>query len=99
MASSLSRNMDRLAEYESGRFWPPKSKQEEQSLFAQSKPKSTQYKDKWAVEIFRNCQAARELNFPLVDSGSAFKDCDVHRVQSLQENLEDLVIPGYSRVE
>ena len=31
------------------RFRPPKSVQEEDSLLVQSKPKSTQYKDKWAV--------------------------------------------------
>lgn len=92
--------MDGLAEYESVRFRPPKSVQEEHSLFAQTKPKSIKYKDKCSVEVFRNCQAARELKFPaLVDSGSVFKDYDAHRVQSLQENLEDLVIPGYSRVE
>ena len=54
--------MGGLAEYESGRFRPLKGVQED-SLFVQSNPKSTQYKDKWAVEVFRNWQAAREQKF------------------------------------
>ena len=82
--------MDGLAEDESCRFWPPKSVQEEDSLLVQSKPKSTQYKDKWAVEVFRTWQAAREQKFCILDAGSVFKDYDVHRVQSLEEKLEDL---------
>ena len=36
---------------------------QEDSLLVQSKPKSTQYKDKWAVEVFRTWQAAREQKF------------------------------------
>ena len=79
LASSLSRNMGELADYESRRFRPSKSVQED-SLFAQSNPKSTQYKDKWAVEVFRNWQAVREQKFPSVDSRSVFKDYDVHRM-------------------
>ena len=82
--------MDGLAEDESCRFRPPKSVQEEDSLLVQSKPKSTQYKDKWAVEVFRTWQAAREQKFCILDAGSVFKDYDVHRVQSLEETLEDL---------
>ena len=81
LASSLSRNMGGLAEYESGRFRLPKSLQED-SLFAQSNTKSTEYKDKWVIEVFRNWQAVREQKFPSVDTGSVLKDYDVHRVQS-----------------
>ena len=81
--------MGGLAEYESGRFRLPKSLQEG-SLFAQSNTKSTEYKEKWAVEVFRNWQVVREQKFPSVDPGSVFKDYDVYRVQSLQEKKEDL---------
>ena len=81
--------MGGLAEYESGRFRLPKSLQED-SLFAQSNTKSTECKDKWAVEVFRNWQAVREQKFPSVDPGSVFKDYFVHRVQSLQEKKEGL---------
>ena len=82
--------MDGLAEDESCRFRPPKSVQEEDSLLVQSKPKSTQYKDKWAVEVFRTWQAAHEQKFCILDAGSVFKDYYVHRVQSLEKKLEDL---------
>ena len=82
--------MDWLAEDEFCRFRLPKSVQEEDSLLAQSKPKSTQYKDKWAVEVFRTWQAAREPKFCILDPGSMFKEYDLHRVQSLEEKLEDL---------
>ena len=40
-------------------IWLPKSLQED-SLFAQSNNKSTEYKEKWAVEVFRNWQVVRE---------------------------------------
>ena len=59
-------------------------------MLAQSKPKSARYKDKWAVEIFRTWQAAHEPKFCILDPGSMFKDYDLHRVQSLEEKLEDL---------
>ena len=90
MRSVAFRNMDGLAEDESCRFRQPKSVQEEDSLLVQSKPKSTRYKDKWAVEVFSTWQAAREPKFCTLDAGSVFKDYDVHRVQSLEEKLEDL---------
>ena len=82
--------MDGLAEDESCRFRPPKSVQEEDSLLVQSKPKSIQYKGKWVVEVFRTWQAAREQNFCILDPGSVFKDYDLHRVQNLEEKLDDL---------
>ena len=52
------------------RIRPLKSCKEEVSLLELSKPKSTQYKDKWAVDVFRNWQATREKKFPLLESGS-----------------------------
>ena len=62
LVSSLSRNMGGLAEYESGRFRLPKSVQGD-SLFAQSNTKSTLYKGKLVVEVFRNWQAVCEQKF------------------------------------
>ena len=64
--------------------------QEEDSLLVQSKPKSTRYKDKCAVEVFRTWQAAREPKFCIPYLGSMFKEYDLQRVQSLEEKLEDL---------
>ena len=79
--------MDGLAEDKSCQFRPPNSAQEEDSLLAK---KSTQYKDKWAVEVFRTWQAACKQKFCILDSGRVFKDYDTHHVQSLEEKLEDL---------
>ena len=64
--------------------------QEEDSLFVLSNFKSTQYKDKWTIEVFRTRQAACEQKFCILDPGSVFKDYYLHRVRSLQEKLEDL---------
>lgn len=83
--------MDGLSKDECSRFWPPKKCERRYSLLAQSKPNSSQYKDKWTVEIFRNRQASRERNvFFLLDPGSMFKHKDNHRVQSLEKTLEGL---------
>ena len=81
--------MEGLDEDESCRFRLPKSVQEH-SLLVQSNPKSTQYKDKWTVEVFRTWQAAREQKFCILGPGSVFKDCHLHHVQSLEEKLKDL---------
>ena len=80
----------KTAEDESCWFRPPKSVQEEDSLFVQSSFKSTQYKDKWTVEVFRTWRAACEQKFciQLLDPGSVFKDYYLHRVRSLEEKLE-----------
>ena len=82
--------MDELAEHEF--FWArsPKSVQEEDSLLVQSIPKSTRYKDKCTVEVFRTSQAAREPKFCIPYPGSMFKEYDLQRVQSLEEKLEEL---------
>ena len=64
--------------------------QEEDPLLVQSKPKSTQYKDKWVVEVFRTWQAVHEQKLCILDVGSVFKVYDVHCVLSLEEKLKDL---------
>ena len=68
----------------------PQKCAKQDSLLVQSKPKSTQYKDKWAFEVFRSWQGACEQKFCILDPGSMFKDYDLHHVQSLGEKLEDL---------
>ena len=62
--------MEELATERSFWFRPPKGCKEEVSLLERSKPKNTQYKNKWAIEVFRNWQAAREKKIPLVEPGS-----------------------------
>ena len=63
---------------------------QEDPLLVQSKPNSIQYKDKWAVEVFRTWEAAHEQKFCILDVGSVFKAYDVQCVLSLEEKLEDL---------
>ena len=43
-------------------FWfrQPITGEEEVSFLASFKDKSTQYEDKWLIDVFKNCQAARE---------------------------------------
>ena len=48
--------------------------------------KSVQYKEKWAVDIFRNWQAAREKKLV---SFTLAREC-LQSVQGLEERLEDL---------
>ena len=72
--------MEEAVTERSSRFRPPKSHKEEVSLLERSKPKSTQYKDKRVVDVFRNWQDAREKKNSLLEPGSVFKDYDVHRV-------------------
>ena len=78
------------AEDESCWFRPPKSVQEEDSLFVQSNFKSTQYKDKWTFEVFRTWLAAYKQKFCILDPGSVFKDYYLHCVRSLEEKSKDL---------
>ena len=47
--------------------------------------KSVQYKEKWAVDVIRNWQAAREKSYSFTPAGECFQS-----VQSLEERLEDL---------
>ena len=46
----------------------------------QARPSSTEFKDKWAVEISRDCQRTRTLKFPDLEVGSVLKDYDFHLV-------------------
>ena len=62
--------MEKAATERSFRIRPSKSCKEEVSLLERSKPKSTQHKDKCAVDVFRNWQAAREKKFRLLEHGS-----------------------------
>ena len=52
--------MEEVATERSSRFQAPKTCKEDVSVLERSKPKSSQYKGKWAVDVFRNWQAARE---------------------------------------
>ncbi|KAM7446716.1 hypothetical protein ABFA07_004960 [Porites harrisoni] len=53
-------------------------------------PKDHSIKTSGPLRFFSTCQAAHEQKFCILDAGSVFKDYDVHRLQSLEERLEDL---------
>ena len=64
--------------------------QEEDSLLVQSNLKSTQYKDKCTIEVFKTWQAVCEQKFCILDLGSVFKDYYLLCVRSLKEKLDGL---------
>ena len=68
------------AEEESCWFRLPKSVQEEDSLCSPIL-KSTQYKDKWTVEVFRTGQAACEQKFCILDPERSVGFCRGSRVE------------------
>ena len=75
-----------LCRDKSCQFRPPNKAK--RSFFARTfeDQKSVQYKEKWAVHVFRNWQTAREKNhILLLWPGSVFKACKV-----LKKRLEDL---------
>ena len=72
----------------SSQFWPPKNPEDGAILLGQAKPTTTQYKNKWALNSFKNWQKRRVTKLAALDSGSVLKH--IHCVQSLEENLEDM---------
>ena len=64
-------------------FARPKLYKKKIIFFVQFKPKSTRYKEKLAVDVFRTSQAAREQNVALLDPRRVFKYLDLHYVRSL----------------
>ena len=68
------------------RFRCPRTVEEESGLVSEARPRSTKYKDKWAVEIFREWQRRRKVKFPNSKVGSIFKDYDFHLVRNRRTN-------------
>ena len=69
-----------MCEAKASLFTEPKTVVEEEDLVDKAIPTSTKYKNKWAVNIFNEWQAARKVQVPVLDSGVMFKDNDLHRV-------------------
>ena len=53
-------------------------------------PSSTKYKNKWALKIFPKWQQQREMKVPLLDSGGLFKDYELHKVNPVGCEIEDM---------
>ena len=54
-------------------------------MFSNFRSPKVQYKEKWAVDVFRNWQAVREKKNSFTPAWECFQS-----VQSLEERLEDL---------
>ena len=72
------------------RFRQPKLSSEEGDLLKQAIAVSTKYKNKWPVNIFSECQRAREINVPVLDCGGLFKDYDLHKVKPVIAEIEEM---------
>ena len=66
----------------SSRFRIPKSSNEEKASIINSVPKSTVYKNKWAIQIFREWQGQRANKICTIDIGLD--------VQELTESIENM---------
>jgi hypothetical protein len=66
------------------RFRGPINAENAAALVLSLTPKSTQYKTKWAVEVFRSWQMARVIKFPVVEVGNLFKDYETHTVETVR---------------
>ena len=56
-----------------GRFRFPQTIEEEDLCIERAVPKSTRYKNKWAVGIFEDWQRVRRVKFLIVEVGGVFK--------------------------
>ena len=82
-----------MAEKKKGRpsrFRLPKSASEEQVLADEAAPSSTKYKNKWALKPFREWQQQREMKVPILDPGGLFKDYELHKVNPVSCEIEDM---------
>ena len=71
------------------RFRQAKTAEEEVNLVQNAVPKSTQYKNKWAYEIFEEWQRQRLVRVLIVDVVGLFKS-DFHQVESLETPLVEM---------
>ena len=79
--------MAEMAEY---RFRAAKTFEQEEKCVASAIPKSTQYKNKWAVGIFEQWQKVRVPKVTTLEPGGLFKNYDLHKVQSLEFPLLEM---------
>ena len=63
---------------------------EEEDLVDNAVPTSMKYKNKWAVTIFNEWQAARKVQVYVLDSGGMFKCYDLQKVGVLSTRIEDM---------
>ena len=72
------------------RFRFPKTIEEEELCVEREVPKSTRYKNKWAVGIFEDWQRVRSVNFPIIEVGEVFKEYELDKVQPLTRPITEM---------
>ena len=73
-----------------GRFRFPKTIEIEELGVEIAVPKSTRYKNKWAVGIFEDWQRVRSVKFPIVEVGEVFKEYELDKVQPLTRPISEM---------
>ena len=73
-----------------GRFRFPKTIEEEELCVERAVPKSTRYKNKWAVGIFEDWQRVRSVKFPIVEVDGVFKEYQLDKVQPLTRPITEM---------
>ena len=75
----------------SSRFRIPKTCEEEKACVINSVPKSTVYKNEWAIQIFREWQGQRANKICNIEPGGVLKGDDIGLdVQELTESIENM---------
>ena len=72
------------------RFRLPKSASEEQFLADEAVLSSTKYKNKWALKLLLEWKQQREMKVPILDPGGFFKDYELHKVNPVSCEIEDM---------
>ena len=72
------------------RFRFPKTIEEEELCVERAVPKSTRYKNKWAVGIFEDWQRVRSVKFPIVEVDGVFKEYQLDKVQPLTRPITEM---------
>ena len=70
-----------------GRFRFPKTIEEEELCVKRAVPKSTRYKNKWAVGIFEDWQRVRSVKFPIV---GRVREYELDKVQPLTRPITEM---------
>ena len=74
-----------------GRFHLPKTIEEEELCVERAVPKSTRYKNKWAVGVFEDWQRVRSVKFPMVEVVGVFKDYELDKGKPLTRPIESIL--------
>ena len=77
------------------RFRPAKAIQEKELCKERAVPKSSLYKNKWAASVLffwggGGSQGVQSFKVPSLVPDSLFKDCDLHKVHSLDVPLVEM---------